>query len=165
MKLLATIASAAFALVVHSAFAGAQAANSSGHCTGVTVTDYLTSDFDDHTTSTTFQNLTDGHLNVTTSTTGCVMITFSGFAEIYPQAAVGEALRVRTLLDGNNLCYPAYGDDTFLEGSAPATAGAHSITRICKNVTAGAHTVQVQYRSSVGGAVEIAGHMLTIAHN
>ena len=165
MNTLATIASAALALAVQGAFVGAHATNSNGHCTGMTVSDYVDSDFDDHTTSTSFQNLTDGHLNFTTSATGCVMITFSGFAEIYPQAAIGEALRVRTLLDGNNLCFPAYGDDTFLEGTAPATAGAHSITRICKNVTAGTHTVQVQYRGSVGGAVEIAGHMLTITHN
>ena len=166
MKTIATIFAAAFTLVLQGSFGGAHATNASGECTGMTVTTYVSSSANDQTYSTTFVNITDGLLHFTTSSPGCVIITFSGFAAVHPLAGSGETLHVRTLLDGNNLCMPAVAVDYFLLAeSNPATGGAHSITRICKNVTAGAHSVQVQYHEDGGGAVDIEGHVLTVTHN
>lgn len=165
MKTVTTLFAAALALVLQGAFAGAQAVNASGHCTGMTVTDFVSSDSDDQTGSTTWVNVTDGHLNLTTSSTGCVEITFSGLALVRQTSGTLTHLRVRTLMDGNNLCVPALTNDLFLLGDGPTAASANSITHVCKNVTAGAHTVQVQFYSQEGDIVEIVGHELTVTHN
>src|SRR5690348_7033570 len=142
MKTFWTLISAALALVLQGAFAAAQAVNASGHCTGMTVIDYLSSDSNDHTSSTAWSNVADGHLNFTTSGTGCVMITFSGPAFATPSSNnVYEALYVRTLLDGNNVCAPALMAEVFSDAEYPDPETANSITRICKNVAAGAHAV------------------------
>lgn len=164
MKGILTILAAALALALQGPLAGAEAVNSSGHCTGLTATDYLTSDQDASTMSQGFVNLPDGHLNFTTSSTGCVVITFSGEAFVFPPTNSYEYMRVRTLLDGNSNCAPGVTDDIFLAGVFPAAYGAHSITRVCK-VNAGLHTVQVQFRSQFGAKVDIDGHELTITHN
>src|SRR5436309_745709 len=150
MKSIAILIAAPFALVLQGSFAGAQATTASGHCTGMTVTDYLSSNSFNGTSSTTFVNLTDGRLNFTTSSTGCVMITFSGPADVQADSAHYNTLHVRTLLDGNQACVPDLYDDRFSEAEAPVPLIATSITRICKNVPAGAHRVQVQFRSDDG---------------
>jgi hypothetical protein len=169
MKPISTIFAAALMLAFQGRFAGAHAdgtTSSRGHCEGMAVVDYVSSDADAQTTSPTFVNITDGLVRFTTSHTGCVAITFSGFAAIHPLVNSGEVLHVQTLLDGSNLCIPAPAYDVFLQASSnPATDGAHSITRICKNVTAGAHSVQAQFHNAEGGTVEIDGHVLTVTHN
>ena len=117
MKTIATIIAAALALALQGAFAGAQAVNANGHCTGMTVTDYVSSDVNERTTSTMFVNITDGHLNFITSATGCVLITFAGVGNVFPPGGgLSEDLHVRTLLDGSNLCVPASTFDVFLQG-------------------------------------------------
>jgi hypothetical protein len=163
MKTLATIFAALLALALQGGFAGAQANSTSGHCTGMTVTDFVSSDVINQTTSSAWQNVTDAHLNFTTSSTGCVVITFEGVASVSGNGGSGW-LRVRTLMDGNNLCVPATTDPSVLIAADPAPAIASSIIRVCKNVTAGAHTVQVQYNSG-SGIAEIDGHVLTVTHN
>jgi hypothetical protein len=165
MKLLATMTAAALAVVLQGGFGSAHAANAAGHCTGMTVTDFVSSDADDSTNLMTFVNVADGHLNFSTSGTGCVMITFSGEAIVYPPGGGLEYMRVRTLLDGSSLCVPALTADIFWASGDPSPRTANSITHICKNVAAGNHTVQVQYSSGYGNYVEIIGHVLTITHN
>jgi hypothetical protein len=131
------------------------------------VIDYVSSDSNDQTSGTAWSNITDGHLNFTTSATGCVMITFEGAAFATPSSSnVYEVLYVRTLLDGNNLCAPALMADVFSDAEYPDPEIATSITRVCKNVAAGAHTIQVQFRgSSASGNDHINGHVLTVTHN
>src|SRR5436305_437576 len=84
MKPLVRMISAALALVLQSGFAGAYASSTStsGHCTGMTVTDYTSSWAENITASEAWQNVTDAHVNFTTSATGCVIITFSGPAVV-----------------------------------------------------------------------------------
>jgi hypothetical protein len=168
MKTIATIIAAVLSFVLQGTFA-AHAANASGHCTGMTVTDFLSSDAVSGTTSPSWVNVTDGFLNFTTSGTGCVMITFSGHPRLAPVSGHYQSLYVRTLLDGSSLCVPALSDDTFLEAVDPPPLIAASITHICKNVAAGTHSVQVQFvdEDSGGstGAVSIHGHVLTVTHN
>ena len=164
MKTIATMIATGLALVLQGAFAGAQAVNANGHCTGMTVTDYVESDAEDTTTSEAWVNVTDGHLTFTTSSTGCVAITFAGNASA-SQSGNFEILHVRTLMDGHQLCVPAQTSDTFMEAINPSPNVAASITHVCKNLAAGAHTVQVQYSTTGDGVAQINGHVLTVTHN
>src|ERR1700756_3923942 len=79
---------------------GAHAASASTHCTGMTVTDSVTSDVQDGPGSTDWTNVTDGTRSFTTSSaSGCAVITFSGVAFVYSGSASDYAtLHVRTLL-------------------------------------------------------------------
>jgi hypothetical protein len=164
MKAVLAIAATVLAFAFEGPFAAAHAdsTSTSGHCTGMTVTDYISSYAVDVTNSSVWQNVTDAHLNFTTSSTGCVIVTFSGPA-FSTAASPGEAtvLRVRTLLDGNNLCVPAPYINVVSEAPNPQPEIATSITRICKNVAGGTHTVQAQL--SAQGA--IVSHVLTVTHN
>lgn len=163
MKSLTTLIAFCLAIVLQSAFAGAQATNASGHCTGMTVTDYVSSDFNNSTSSNNWVDITDGRLNFTTSATGCVMIMFSAVANVIPSSGY-TSLHVRTLLDGNGLCLPALADDTFEDANNRAPTGAREFTRVCKNVPAGVHSVRVQF-SCYGGTCQTTEHVLTLTHN
>ena len=168
MKTISTIFAAALALVLQGAFAGAYASTTStgGHCTGMTVTDYVASRGVSDTTSTAWQNVTDAQLNFTTSAAGCVIVTFSGVAYVGAGPNDFITMYVRTLFDGNNTCAPGGYDDRFSGAAAPVPLAASSITRICKNVPAGAHTLQVQYHGSDGvNHAYIFSSVLTLTHN
>lgn len=170
MKSAFIVAAAVLALLLQGGLTSAHAINASGHCTGATVTDYLSSDRRDQTASATFVNLTDGKLTFITSGTGCVVILFSGSAAVSSvDDGFYDLMHVRTLLDGTSNCAPGTTSDIFLSARNPGPANASSITRICKNVTAGVHTVQVQFRNETGapdgGSSDIAGHILTVTHN
>jgi hypothetical protein len=168
MKLLGTMIASGLALVLQGGFAAVHADTStSGHCTAMTVTDYISSASTSTTNSTAWQNVIDAHLNFTTSGVGCVIITFSGPANVAPSVANDYAvLHVRTLLDGNNLCVPALFDDRFSEAQVPVPVTANSITRICKNVAARPHAIQVQFHSDNSNYfVYIHSSLLTVTHN
>lgn len=169
MKAFSTMGAAALALALQAGFATAHADSTStgGHCTGMMVTDYVISKAATTTSSEAFQNITDGNLNFTTSATGCVVITFSAIGVLSPPSdGSTEFLDVRTLLDGSNLCMPAQYDPLFLADELTSIGSENSATHICKSVTAGAHTVQVQFRSSPGGSnVTIISPTLTVTHN
>jgi hypothetical protein len=94
-----------------------------------------------------------------------VIITFSGPADVGARPDSYVTLHVRTLLDGNNLCTLAGYDDRFSEEEAPVPLIASSITRTCKNVAAGAHTLQVQFRGDGSNNVFITSSVLTVTHN
>lgn len=128
----------------------------------MTVTDYLSSSFNNSTDSHSWVDITDGRLNFTTSAIGCVMITFSAVANVIPSGGY-SSLHVRTLLDGAT-CMPAQADDTFEDAVNPAPTGARAFTRVCKNVPAGVHAVRVQY-SNFGGTGQTTAHVLTVTHN
>jgi hypothetical protein len=68
-------------------------------------------------------------------------------------------------MDGNNLCVPATYSDVFSSAVGPTPITANSITRICKNVAAGAHTMQVQMRSDSADGGAMGSHVLTVTHN
>lgn len=168
MKTVSIIAAAVLALVFQGGFATASASAVTAHCTGMTVTDSIESNSDDQTQSTTWQNIPDGLLHFTTSGPGCVVITFSAPADVSNPNKSYSYLFVRTLLDGNRLCVPdgSPAEATFLASGQPPPAIAASITHVCKNVAAGAHTVRVQFSiGQVGEDGELAGHVLTVTHN
>lgn len=165
MKRLATLTGAALALILQGAFAGAYAASSAAHCTGMTVTDSLSSDANDQTASTAWVNITDGRRSFAMTSEGCAIVTFSGLAGVVP-AGNTEYLHIRTLLDDKAICTLATTNDTFFAAATqPTPASADSIARVCEHVTPGVHSVQVQFRGENGGVVQIAGHVLTVTHN
>jgi hypothetical protein len=140
----------------------------SAHCTGMNVSDSFSSYAVDQTKSTTnWINVTDAHVTFTTSATGgCATVTFSGLVSISVISPYGEALHLRTLLDGKSLCEPATTVDIFYYApQEPAPEIAATATRICRNLAAGTHTLQVQYKGDLGGGVQIAGHELIVTHN
>ena len=165
MKFASIIFVAALALVLQGGFAAAHATAISGHCAGTTLTEFISSDVHDSTNSTSFVNLTDAKLSFTTSASGCVIITFSGVAVVLPVSGSYQYLNVRTLLDRHSDCAPGNNSNVFLATGDVEPTSANSITRVCKNVAPGAHTLQVQYRSTNGGYVQISGHVLTVMHN
>jgi hypothetical protein len=164
MKTFATLIAVALALVLQGGFAGAFASTTStgGHCTAMTVTDYVSSYAHNETHSNAWANVNDGLLSFTTANTGCVIITFSATAFIVTPG--GTSMHVRTLMDGNQLCVPAPYKDIL---STVPDSVATSITRICKNVAPGTHTVQVQYSGDEesGFTVGFVSHVLTVTHN
>jgi hypothetical protein len=167
MKTISTIFAAALTLVLQAGFAGAHANATSAQCTGPTVTDYVSSNGKTDTLSTTFINVTDAHLNFTTSSTGCVVITFTAVGFVEPGTGNNTAfdiMSLRTLLDGNNLCMPGLYDELFLSLPSPGGASVNSVTHICKNVAAGAHTVQVEIETN-GNVGVIRSPVLTVTHN
>jgi hypothetical protein len=166
MKTFATLVAACLTLVLQGTFAAAHANNTDGHCTGMTVTDFVSSDVTRDTTSTTYVNVIDGHLNFTTSATGCVAITFSGVGDVSNSLNGFAYMFVRALLDGNQLCVPAATSPIFLGSGQPRPVVAASFTHVCKNVAAGTHTVQVQFSvDSTNDEGELVGHVLTVTHN
>jgi hypothetical protein len=118
------------------------------------------------TLSTTYVNVIDGHLNFTTSTTGCVAITFSAVGDVSNTLNSFGYMFVRTLLDGSQLCVPATSSGIFLGSGLPRPVIAASFTHVCKNVAAGLHTVQVQFSVDTANSQgELVGHVLTVTHN
>lgn len=166
MRAMAVVMAVWAAFTIHASWSEAEAASASGECAAPTATAFVSSDQTDSTASTSWVNVTDGRLNFTTAAAGCVTITFSGPA--YANDGPGDdynTLHVRTLLDGNTLCVPALYSDVFSQAQYPPPDTANSITRICKNIAAGAHNVQVQYRGdNASFAVVILSHVLTVAH-
>jgi hypothetical protein len=166
MKVLSIGFAACLGFVLAGGLTAAHANAVSTHCTGMTVTDAIESNSDNQTQSTSWQNIPDALLHFTTSSTGCVVITFSGVADVSNPNLSYSYLSVRTLLDGNQICVPGGSSATFLASGQPPPVTAASITHVCKNVAAGAHTVQVQFSiGQVGQDGEIAGHVLTVTHN
>jgi hypothetical protein len=130
----------------------------------MTVTDYRSSNVQQFTSSAAWVNLIDGQVNFTTSAVGCVSIVFSAVGLVTAQTGSGE-LRVRTLMDSNNLCMPAFASDDFVGSDDTVSPVAASITHICKNVAAGAHAVQVQFTSTGGQNVSLSSQVLSVTHN
>lgn len=159
MKIIPTMLAICAAILLSLEFSAAHAAGNSGHCVGLMQTDFINSDANDTTTSTAWQNITDGYRNFVQGSDGCVVITLSGPAQVTGYA--GRTLEVQTLLDGKSTCAPA----NFNTGVLDNSFAAFSTTRICEHVAAGPHTIQVQYREIYSPSASLLGHVLTVMHN
>lgn len=151
----------------------AHAASTGGLCSGAT-TSFHISDVHNTTTTSQWENLNDARLSFTSVNPGCAVVTFSGPASVVaaPQANYANYLHVRVLLDGKSLCAPAKQDDTFATNYSadpqyhPQSTYAVSISRICKNLPAGGHTVQIQYRQDLNEvSATILGHIIAVTHD
>lgn len=160
MKAVGKVLAICAALLLPAGFSAAHAASSSGRCTNLPQTDFINSDADDATTSTAWQDITDGYRNFVQASDGCAIITVSGPVRSGTSTTTG-VLEMRTLLDGTAICVPPDFNDGLTQSFG---AFSTSITRICEHVAAGPHTIQVQYHSSNGQTVELLSHVLTVAH-
>jgi hypothetical protein len=166
MKAMAIAFAIGAVLLLPAGFSGAQAAEIDGQCKQNSVTEFISSDVNDKTSSTDWVDVSDAKVNFKTEKTGCIIITFSAPAYAYDEEGSDyNTLHVRTLLDGSVTCVPDNYIDTFAQAQAPVPASANSITRVCYNVGRGRHEVQVQYRNdNANYFVNINSHVLTVAH-
>lgn len=167
MKTLTMVLAAGAFLSLQAGITGAKAAEIDGQCKQPSVTEFISSDVNDQTSSTDWVNVSDANVNFKTQKKGCIVITFSAPAYAYDgQGSDYNTLHVRTLLDGKALCVPDKYIDTFAQAQYPVPASANSITHVCFNVGPGRHAVQMQYRNdNANYFVNINSHTLVVAHN
>lgn len=101
------------------------------------------------TASRTYRDVTGTSVSFTQSKAGCVEADFSAEAAATPN----ELLVTQAVLDGSTICLPA--DSIFASDSPSSDLAAHAMNYICPNVTAGNHTIKVQFRSRFGGQVAL----------
>ena len=101
------------------------------------------------TGSRAFRDATGTSVSFTQSQAGCVEVDFSAEAAATPN----ELLVTQVVLDGSTVCLPA--DNVFASDSPSSDLAAHAMNYICPSVTAGNHTVKVQFRSRFGGQVAL----------
>lgn len=173
MKAIATLLAIACAFILEGHVSPARAVNTGGDCSGMTATNYIMSDVADSTNSPTFVNLTDGNLTFAMASAGCASITFTAMPNARSNQQGTEFqlpnMQVRVLLDGNLSCAPALQDNTFYRRNGDGRPST-SFTRVCKNLSAGSHTVQVQFRQYQADPAanlipSLEWHVLTVTHN
>jgi len=100
------------------------------------------------TSSRSFHDVGGTTISFTQGSAGCVEVSFSSEAATVP----GEILVTQGLLDGN-ACLPS--DNLFASDSPSSDLADHAMNYICPNVSAGAHTAKVQFKSRFGGKVAL----------
>jgi hypothetical protein len=121
---------------------------SSGSCV-LTGMNYSVSTDLQKTGSRQFRDVTGTSIAFTQSSAGCVEVDFSSEAAATPN----ELLVTEAVLDGTTVCLPA--DNIFASDSPSNDLAVHAMNYICPTVTAGAHTVKIQFRSRFGGQVAL----------
>lgn len=134
-------------------------------CTGMTVIDRIEdSATSASTTSSNFVPVPNATVSFTQGAKGCVIATFS--AESWVPGG-NRLMLMEALLDGSTVGAPGSvqfsGDDD--ENSNQHWARSHSFTFAFNNVSAGAHSLAIKYRSFQGGArVYLGKHSLVVTH-
>lgn len=147
------------------AMPAAAPAATSGTCAGMTVIDHKEDSATSASTkSSAFVAVPNGTLAFTQGSAGCAIVTFS--AETYAPY-INYFLIARAVLDSGTVGNPGpvtlSGDDD--ENNNKQSVRTHGFTFVFPNVTAGAHSIAMQYRSFVSGKEVFLGkHSLTIAH-
>jgi hypothetical protein len=109
------------------------------------------------TSSKSFSNVTGTAVSFTQGTAGCVEVSFSSEALTSPN----EIMLTQAVLDGSTVCTP--GDNLFASPSSgyPAT---HAMNYICPNVSAGNHSVTMQFASRYGSRVHVYYHTTIVRY-
>jgi hypothetical protein len=109
------------------------------------------------TSSTSFSNVNGTTVSFNQGAAGCVEVSFSSEALTSPN----EILLTQAVLDGSTVCTP--GDNLFASPSSgyPAT---HAMNYICPNVSAGNHSVTVQFASRYGSRVQLYYHTTIVRY-
>lgn len=172
MKTAFIIFAACLAFAVQGRFADAAAPVTHAHCTGMTVTDSTASAAQSYadSDSSTWQNVTDANRSFTLSSAGCAVIGFSALASASNNNSGFQYIYLRMLVDGVPACAPTNTDTVFYSSVGGYEAGVTaSTTRICEHLTAGPHTVQVQFFNDsvlgTDGTAQIDSPTLTVTHN
>ena len=127
-------------------------AATTGSCSAPRIV-YATSDISTSTTSTAFVNVPNMAVNFTIpgTTRTCLKVAYS--ATVW--TGIDQLIYVRAVLDGGIVAEPSnvqFEGDSDEEGDGK-WARAHAFNFFFKNVTPGAHTVSIQWRSFFGGTV------------
>jgi hypothetical protein len=101
------------------------------------------------TGSKAFTDVSGTSVSFTQGAAGCVEVSFSAEAATMPR----EILVTQVVLDGGTVCAPS--DNLFASDSPSGDLAAHAMNYICPSVTAGSHTVKVQFRSRFGAKVAL----------
>lgn len=94
------------------------------------------------------------------ATAGCVIVTFSAESNVGPNAT----LRVRPLLDNQASCQPG-GPAVFWSSDDVRFFGVRSFTWICEDVSAGRHTVKMEFFRDGSGPAKLLFRSVTVQHN
>jgi hypothetical protein len=124
-------------------------------------TEFSASTSDQNTTSTSFTDLGDGgSITFNQIKTGCVAGTFFGNAG---NTTSGDNVHLQVLLDGTACAPLTTGGYVFANSDLDLSS--HAVGFLCgTRVTAGSHTVQVQWAAGIGGEAEIFEHTLEVSH-
>jgi len=99
------------------------------------------------TFSKTFSIVTGTTVSFTEGTAGCVEVSFS--AETI--TARDEVMLTQAVLDGSTLCIP--GDNLFSTSAPAGYPATHAMNYICPSVSAGNHSITMQFASYYGSKV------------
>ena len=135
------IAMAGVALWFAALAPGAALGTTKGSCT-LTKTKYLMPTTGASTTSTSFVNVPTSKVTFTQSKAGCVIVHFAAYAA----AGASNNLTVETLLDDTTL--GGHGEMFF--ASDNGTGDARQTVFVFPDVSAGAHFIQMKYRTTNG---------------
>ena len=101
------------------------------------------------TTSKNYRDVSGTGVSFTQGAAGCVEVSFSGEGATTP----GNLLVIQAVLDNSTVCLP--GDDNFASDSPSSDVSDHAMNFICPNVSAGSHSVKIQFRTRFGGKVAL----------
>lgn len=134
----------------------ATGATTTGTCTTGTEA-YSVSTTSQSTSSKSFSNVNGTTVSFNQGAAGCVEVSFSSEALTSPN----EIMLTQAVLDGSTVCTP--GDNLFASPSAgyPAT---HAMNYICPNVSAGKHSVTMQFASRYGSRVQVYYHTTIVRY-
>lgn len=117
-----------------------------GTCAGGANT-FSTSTNIQSTTAKSYKDVTGTTLSFTQGAAGCAEVSFSAEAA----TDLGEVMLTQAVLDGTTICSPA--GNIFASDSPSGDLADHAMNYICPSVSAGAHTVKIQFRSRFGHKV------------
>lgn len=138
----------------------------SGTCTGMTVINHKEDNSTSAwTTSSSFAAVPNTTVAFSQGSNGCVVVTFS--AETYAPHT-DDFFIARAVLDTGATAQPGpvtlSGNDD--ENNNQQSVRTHGFTFVFPSVTAGAHSVTVQYRSfNAGHQVFVGKHSVLVTHN
>lgn len=101
------------------------------------------------TSKKSFSDVSGTQISFTQGAAGCVEVSFSAEAG----TAAGETLLAQVLLDGKTACEP--GSNLFASEGTTDNPADHAMNYICPSVSAGSHSVKVQFASEFGRKVAL----------
>ena len=155
LALLAGAALSLFAMLPHAQADPPVAGTCGTAANPLTGMKFITSTFLSTTDSGDYANFAEAGVKFTQARTGCVVVSFS--AQAYVSNQSGAGIQVRAVLDGTTVCEPpgvSFGGFK-PDGHVPASA----MSFVCKGITAGEHTLRMQFR--LVGLFPATGHVHT----
>jgi hypothetical protein len=134
-----------------------------GTCAPTKISYIASNSTDTSTTSSSYVALPQAGRSITQAAAGCIVVRFSGV--VFAPSA-GRLILLRAVLDGATVSVPTNvqlsGDDD--EDNDARWARAHSFEFVFPSVSAGNHTVQIEWRTPTGQQVFVHQRTLTIHH-